>query len=339
MRRLLVDLSAAALAAAFLAPALSAQTSLGRPEARLPDDFGSIQTVRELPDGRVLVADPLGKALYVVDLDAGTREVVGSEGQGPQEYRQPDAVWPLPGDSTLLVDLGNARLVAVGPGMEFGRTRPISQGDFQPGQPLVLAIPQGVDARGAIYFRSMGSGGMGGELPDTADILRQPLDGGASSTVGHFKVQDRKVSRSGGAQSQNVSIEQIPLSPEDAWGVAADGSVVIARAGDYHVEWVGPDGKVTRGPTVTYRPLGIGTAREGGVRHGGGSFRGRHRRPGAGRERKPLHVLPARSGWRAEARDRRLHLARAHAADLRGPHPGRPVRTRVGAAARRGGRA
>ena len=259
MHRPFVALSVAGLVAASLAPALAAQTSIGRPQARLSDDFGSIQTVRELSDGRVLVADPLGKSLYRVDLDAGSRTVVGSEGQGPQEYRQPDAVWPLPADSTLLVDLGNARLVAVGPGMAFGATRPLSQGDFQPGRPLVLAIPQGVDARGAIYFRSMG-GGMGADLPDSADILRLPPDGSASTTVARFKVQDRKVNRSGGAESQNVSIEAIPLSSEDAWGVAPDGSVVIARAGDYHVEWVTPDGKITRGPTLTYKPLRIGTA-------------------------------------------------------------------------------
>ena len=56
--------------------------------------------------------------LFVVDMDAGTRAQVGAEGQGPEEYRQPDAVWPLPGDSTLLVDLGNGRLVVLGPDLE-----------------------------------------------------------------------------------------------------------------------------------------------------------------------------------------------------------------------------
>jgi hypothetical protein len=249
-----------ALALAGIAPALVAQTPLGSPGARLGDDFGSIQTVRELPDGRVLVADPLGKALYLVDMAAGTRTVVGSEGQGPQEYRQPDAVWPLPADSTLLVDLGNARLVALGPDLTFGPTRPIAQGDFQPGQPLVLAIPQGVDGSGAVYFRSMSAGLTGGDLPDSADIVRLPRGGGAGVTVARFKVQDRKVSRSGGAGNQNVNIEPIPLSPEDAWGVAPDGSVALARAGDYHVEWIAPDGAVTRGPTIPFQPLGIGTA-------------------------------------------------------------------------------
>ena len=117
-------LALALLAAA--APSATAQTPLGRPNAKFPEDFGSIQTVRELRDGRVLVADPLGKELYLVDLAAGTRTVVGSQGQGPNEYLQPDAVWALPGDSTLLVDLGNGRVVALGPDLGFGPTLPIS---------------------------------------------------------------------------------------------------------------------------------------------------------------------------------------------------------------------
>jgi hypothetical protein len=243
----------------FSAPAV-AQVRLDQPTGTLTQDFGSIQTVRELPDGRVLVADPLGKALYAVDFDAGTRTQVGAEGQGPQEYRQPDAVWPLPGDSTLLVDLGNGRLVALGPSLKFGPTRPIAQGDFQPGQPLVLAIPQAVDGSGATYFRSMGGGLGGGELPDSGDILRLPRHGGAAETVARFKLQKRILHRSGGANRQNVSMEVIPLSPEDAWGVAADGSVVIARSGDYHVEWIARDGSVTRGQPVVYDALPIDDA-------------------------------------------------------------------------------
>lgn len=249
------------LALAALPVPLRAQTSLGEPTGALAEDFGSIQTVRELPDGRVLVADPLGKALYLVDFASGTRTTVGSEGQGPQEYRQPDAVWPFPADSSLLVDLGNARLVVLGPELRFGRTLPLTQGDFQPGQPLVLRIPQGVDGQGALYFRSMGGGLAGGELPDSAEILRLPSSGDATPrTVARFKVQDRNVDRSGGANSQNVRIEPIPLSPEDAWGVAPDGSIAVARSGEYRIDWFAPDGTVTRGPAIPHDRLRIRTA-------------------------------------------------------------------------------
>lgn len=231
---------------------------LTEPDATFPEDFGAVQTVRALPDGRVLVADPLGGDLYAVDLDAGTRTVVGSNGQGPDEYRQPDAVWPLPGDSTLLVDLGNGRLTVLAPDLSFARTRPIAQGEFRPGAPPVVAIPQGVDGQGRVYFRSLPNATAEAALPDSAEVMRMAPDGTMEPVV-RFKLEDRRVRRSGGAGEQNVSISPIPLSAQDAWGVAPDGSVVVARSGDYHLEWVGPDGARTRGPAVEWDPVDIGT--------------------------------------------------------------------------------
>jgi hypothetical protein len=253
------SLPASLLLVAILSAPAAAQTPLGRPTATFPEDFGSIQTVRELRDGRILVADPLGAALYLVDMDAGKRTVVGSKGQGPQEYLQPDAVWPLPGDSTLLVDLGNARLVTLAPDLKFGATRPIAQGDFEPGRPLVLALPQGVDGTGSVYFRTLGRG-LGGEPADSGAILRLPRGGGAAVSVATIKLQDQRTTRSGGADNQNVSMEPLPLTPEDAWGVAPDGSVVIARSGDYHVEWVALDGTVRRGPAVPWESVRVSGA-------------------------------------------------------------------------------
>jgi hypothetical protein len=246
----------ALLAVGVVTPS-AAQVRLDRPEAKLPDDFGSIQTVRELPDGRVLVADPLGKVLYVVDLGAGTRSVVGSEGEGPQEWRQPDAVWPLPGDSTLLVDLGNSRMVVLGPDLRFGPTMPLALSALEAGSIPLIAIPQGVDGQGRIYTRSLG--GLAGQLPDSAAILRIDRATRKADTVALFKLPDRTQATSGGANNRNVRIANVPLSPEDAWGVAQDGAVAIARAGDYHVDWVLPDGRVVHGAPVPYDPVRIGT--------------------------------------------------------------------------------
>jgi len=230
---------------------------LGAPTATFPQDFGAIQTVRELPDGRVLVADPLSKAVYVVDLEGGRRAVVGREGQGPGEYRQPDAVWPLPGDSTLLVDLGNGRLISVGPDLSFGASIPIALGEPRPGQGMVMALPQGVDGQGRIYARAMGGPG-GGPYPDSAAILRINRGTRAADTAATFKLQNVAQAVSGGANTRDVRISPIPLSPEDAWGVAPDGSVVVARSADYRVEWVAPDGTVSRGPPVRFDPVRVG---------------------------------------------------------------------------------
>ena len=59
-----------------------------------------------------------------------------------------------PGDSTLLVDLGNGRTVMLGPDLRFGPTAPIALTEPGPGRPLVLALPQGVDSDGNILDTS-----------------------------------------------------------------------------------------------------------------------------------------------------------------------------------------
>ncbi len=230
--------------------------ALGEAEATWDEPFSVVSTVRELPDGRVVVADPLGQVVVRLDLTAGTADTVGAVGEGPDEYRQPDAVWPLPGGRTLLVDLGNGRLTEMSPELEFGATRPYSIGDLSRGQ-IVLAIPQAVDHRGRLYFR--GFGGMGMES-DSANVLRFDLDSEALDSVASFGLPETVRETTGGPGEQNERISQVPLSPGDAWGAAPDGRVVIVRSGDYHVDWIAEDGSVTRGPPVPYTPVGIGRA-------------------------------------------------------------------------------
>ncbi len=229
--------------------------SLGAPEASFSQDFGAIQTVVERADGTVLVADPLGGALYSVDLATGTREQIGQEGQGPEEYQQPDAVWALPGDSILLIDLGNGRMVSLGPDLEFGPTGPLSTGDPRSG--LTIAIPQAVDADGDVYVRSMG-GGMGAARPDSGAVLRVTRGTLSVDTVAMFKLPEVSIIESGSANDRNVSMSLIPLSPQDAWGVGPDGSIVLARAVDYHVEWIAPDGSVVSGSPIQVERVAIG---------------------------------------------------------------------------------
>ena len=225
---------------------------LGPPQAVFPEDFGFVHAVRELPNGDVLVPDPLGKALYRVDMDAGLRTVIGTLGEGPGEYLQPDAVWPLPGDSTLLVDLGNGRLVRLGPGLEFGPAHPIArpQGDGS----FVMALPAGVDLGGNVYAAALG--GYPRDPEGRGRILRIGLARESVDTAGSYKLGEIVVEES----ANRVSISPIPLSPADAWGVAADGSVVVARSVGYGVDWYAPDGSVTRGDTVDYNPIPITAA-------------------------------------------------------------------------------
>ena len=233
-----------------------AVVALGDAQAVWPEPFSVVSTVREFPDGRVLVADPLGQVVVRLDLGAGTADTVGAVGEGPAEYRQPDAVWPLPGSRTLLVDLGNGRLTELGPELEFGATRPYSIGDLSRGE-IVLVLPQAADDRGRLYFRGFAMGGMGA---DSSSILRLDRESDALDSVASYKLPETVRETSGGPGEQNERISPVPLSPTDAWGAAPDGRLVIARSGDYHVDWIAEDGSVTSGPPIPYTPVAIGRA-------------------------------------------------------------------------------
>lgn len=237
-----------------------AEVRLGAPIAVHPDDFGLVGSVRELSDGRVLVADPLGRILVSIAPDLGEATPLGREGEGPAEYRQPDAVWPLPGDSTLLVDLGNARITVLGPDGHFGRTRPLMLSPFEPGRgTLSMMLPRGVDAVGRVYFDGARQG-PGGALLDSVPVLRFDPATERVDTLARVRAPEMSTASSGSSDNQQVRITPVPLSAADAWAVAPDGSVAVVRASDYRVEWV-RDGQVTSvGPSPTPERIAIGRA-------------------------------------------------------------------------------
>ena len=165
-------------------------------DAVFPEAFSMISSLRELADGRVMIADPLGQALVIVDCADGVADTIGGVGGGPGEYRQPDGVFPLPGDSTLLVDLGNGRLTVIGPDLTFGATTPIAQGEPRPdagpggGGGMMIVLPRATDSRGGVYFQAMGGFRPGGGPPDSAAVLRWDRGTGAMDTVAMVKLED-----------------------------------------------------------------------------------------------------------------------------------------------------
>jgi hypothetical protein len=263
---------AAGLALAALPNPAQAQTrrALGRADASFPEAFGFVQAVRELPDGRVLIADPLGQVLVAVNMTTGVADTIGRQGAGPREYNQPDAVYALPGDSTLLVDLGNGRLTVLDPHLQPGETMPIASMPSQSGggggrmrMAMQMIMPRAVDGQGRIYFqgraaRVMAAGGRP-ELPDSAPILRYDRGTKAIDTVGMVRLQGRTSTSSGGPNNRSMGIQPIPLSPQDGWGVGQNGRVAVARSDGYYLEWL--DGRSRqRGSDVPYSPVRVRTA-------------------------------------------------------------------------------
>ena len=263
MRSVLRGVLAAPVFLAFVAVPFSmieaqvAEQRLATPSASFPREFSTIRGLLELPDGRLLIADGLGQALMIVDLAAGSADTIGRTGQGPEEYRQPDGLYRLPGNSILLVDLGNGRLTELGPDLSFGKTMPLAQGDPTSGMGISFRIPQGVDAEGGVYYQGRGNMSPGGPLPDSGTVLRWNRESGAVDTLTNVKLQEMNRTTSGGPNNQNVSISPVPLSPQDGWAVASDGRVAVVRSSPYRVDWVQTNGQIILGPANEYRPTRI----------------------------------------------------------------------------------
>jgi len=221
-------------------------------DAAYPEAFSFLNGIREMPDGTLMAADPLGQVLLRLNMDTGAADTLGRVGEGPEEYRQPDQVFPLPGDSTLLLDLGNGRLTTVAPNGRFVEGMPIAQepeGDGGGMMRLSVLLPRFLDAEGNIYHS--GQRGMDADPPDSTVALRFNLTTKVADTVAILWQPELKVERSGN------SISMIPtmLEGRDDWAVGADGKIAVIRANGYSVDWFYPDGRVVHGPSTPYDAL------------------------------------------------------------------------------------
>ena len=67
-----------------------------------PEPFSRIVGIRELSDGRVIIADRLEQHVSYLDFDTGSITQISREGEGPGEYRQPLGLLPYRDNGTLL---------------------------------------------------------------------------------------------------------------------------------------------------------------------------------------------------------------------------------------------
>ena len=137
---------------------------LSKAEAEYAEPFTQITGLRELKDGRVLIADARDKTLQLIDLQSGSATKVGREGQGPGEYSLPLRVIALPGDSAAVYDAGNQRYLIVHPDGKTGKDFRLEaavppaagarggEGGRAGGMMVMLSAPRGADAKGNIYY-------------------------------------------------------------------------------------------------------------------------------------------------------------------------------------------
>lgn len=251
-------------ALASVAPTLKAQTPqpIGRPAAEFAEPFTRISGIRELADGKVIVADQREKLVQLLDLRTGAAQPIGREGQGPGEYALPTGLLAQPNNQTLLVDLLNSRYLKIGPDGKPGETvSPPDLSATSPGGGAMriggLVNPRGVDNQGRLYFQDLGIR-QGGESADSVAVLRWTVGSARVDTVGWVQGPRTTVTSTGGgggSQGMRMTVGMAMVwGPAEQWAVAGNGRVARVTPEPYRVIWYDANRRATAGPVVPYTP-------------------------------------------------------------------------------------
>jgi hypothetical protein len=258
---------------------------LGAVEARSRVHFESVWLVRDLNNGHILVQDRIGRSVSLFNgaLDY-LAPVADTTALSRVRYNLPfSGLIPWLGDSSLFVDPEASVISVIDDHGRLGRTTglPIPEGyGCLLGGPT--GIP-GIDAQGRIVCRmpaqrisrndrnGPATGGL--RLPaiaDSAALIRYDLRTGSEDTVTFLRSARTRM-----AYTHNESCEWFvmplinPIPIVDAWTVTSDGRIVVVRADERRIDWIGPLGlmnstamsPVTKRLTATEKAAYIDSAR------------------------------------------------------------------------------
>lgn len=213
-------------------------------------EFLRIISVRELSDGRVLVADAGDTRVYVVDFHANTRAQVGRQGAGPGEYRTVSVLYSAGQDSTLMLDSGTRRWVVIG-GDRVVRTVALDPKVAQAG------VFGGADERGFAIATRLGpittAKDQVGTL-HTTSLVRVHLASGLADTIAHLRPAPGSVETtrddSGNVVRFRLTRPQLAVGEEAT--IFPDGWIAVARLDPYRVDWRAPDGSWALGSPLPF---------------------------------------------------------------------------------------
>jgi hypothetical protein len=240
-----------ALVFALLAARQPAEESLKPAIASLREDFGGIGAVRELADGRVLIADNSSDSrLVVADLASGSVLAVGRPGNGPGEYFLPvRRLIPLQADSTLLISGARPARWSILHGARIVATVHPDDRAYRGANGVITA-----DTLGQVLARPMvdGTRVTPSRIRNAYAILRADRSTGRLDTLGRLEGELNETTHTtrNGQQFSNFFVHVYSIGEEAV--LFPDGWIAIARISPYRVEWRRPDGGILRGPEIPW---------------------------------------------------------------------------------------
>ncbi|MGQ0764411.1 MAG: hypothetical protein ACT4OZ_01935 [Gemmatimonadota bacterium] len=223
-----------------------------RPEVELEEPFSEITSVRELADGRLIVLDGREQTIQLIDPGRGSAQAIGRRGEGPGEYGRATALLAWRGDSTIVTDGANRRLLFIDASGRPGRVMQDQPGSYSP------SLSQGSDRVGHLYGRVIAAAGIDPTRPpDSTTVGRFTLDSGRVAVLARVALPNSQITISRGANNEisRVEVARIPFAVGDEISVAPDGRLAIARRDPYRLEQIFPGGRRVSGPVIRFAEI------------------------------------------------------------------------------------
>lgn len=244
----------AALPIVAAAQTQAAPRKLAAPSATYGEEFTSIQGVRELKDGRVVVIDAQDKAIHVIDLKAQSGVRIGRDGDGPGEFRLPLEIWPAGGDSAVVRDMGrfNKLMVITAKGEIGGFVSTLDSAHSTRG-----FVVNSTDEAGRMYeLAYVGPA-------DSNSIVRWDRARGRRDTVARIwwrissPIPVRVVGNAPRGFEMQARAAPRPFAALANWAVAPDGRVAVVTPDPYRVSYVNLNGVRITGPEIPFTPVPV----------------------------------------------------------------------------------
>lgn len=207
--------------------------------------FGQVAAVDALSDGSIAVLDQQAQRVQVYGPDGAYRRTIGGPGNGPGELSpQAVALFVGPGDTIVIPDIGNQRILLIPPSGEPGSSPLRMEGRT----PIAFDMSDG--GRLVSQRRAMNLGAPAGEAAEADLLLKQAYDGTSADTL--------LTAQQGNSLEMTASGPRFRLfAPEPQWTMLTGNRLAFATSDAYRINVYGPDGELERIVTFPHEPQPI----------------------------------------------------------------------------------
>jgi hypothetical protein len=225
----------------------------------IEEGLSSVDAIRELRDGRVLILDSDERRVRIADFERGGMGDFGRRGSGPGEYQAPVGLFSMPGDSTAIFDGPSGRVLMFAPdGKPADVINSAGMTVKSPGA-IMRFVPRSADASGRLYAvgTSVAFGPTGPRLADSLAVTRWDRRAPAGVVVAWARVRSLR-DRGGDVDPEEAIFRSlVPFMIGDQVAVAPDGRIAILRWDRYAVDFVVPGGGIVHGPELAAKTIPV----------------------------------------------------------------------------------